>query len=744
MFKKISLIFLLYAFFSVQSLSETLKEIKVNGNDRVSTSTIINFTNLKLDSIIMEDDLNDTLKLLYETNFFEDINFSFKDGLLIIDVIEHPIIQEIKIEGVKAKNLINELKDSISLKDKSPLVKINITNDVNTILNIFKQSGHYFVKVNPLIEKNSNNTVNLIFEIDKGDKATIDQINFIGNKIFKSSKLLSVITSEEDRFWKFISNKKFINLERIRLDKRLLLNFYREKGYYNVEIRDAYTKIFNDKNFVLTFNIDAGKKYYFGNFELNLPNDFDEKKFSNLYKTFKALKSERYNFNLIENILDEIEQISLIQNYEFIDANITENVVDDKINFIIDIVETPKKFVKRIDIFGNNITSEEFIRDNFQIDEGDPFNQILFNKSLNNLRSKGLFKSVNSKIVDDKNEFQILEINIEEKPTGEITAAAGYGTNGSTVSVGIKENNFKGKGIRLSTALSLSEESVKGSFEFTHPNFAYSDRELSTALESTSTDKLSEYGYESNLNAISIGTRYEQFNNLFFSPRVSIMSEEINVTSSASDAYKKQEGSYFDANLSYGLEYDLRNSRYQPTDGYISSWYQTLPFLSDDQALFNSYQLTKYSELVDNMVLSSGFMIKTVNSLSDKDVRVSKRLYIPSSRLRGFEAGKVGPKDGNDYVGGNYVSTLNFSSTIPYLFQTVEELDVKLFFDAGNVWGVDYSSSLDDKNKIRSSTGIAMELLTPVGPLSFSFAQVLSKASSDKTETFRFQLGTTF
>ena len=222
------------------------------------------------------------------------------------------------------------------------------------------------------------------------------------------------------------------------------------------------------------------------------------------------------------------------------------------------------------------------------------------------------------------------------------------------------------------------------------------------------------------------------------------MSEEINVTSSASDAYKKQEGSYFDANLSYGLEYDLRNSRYQPTDGYISSWYQTLPFLSDDQALFNSYQLTKYSELVDNMVLSSGFMIKTVNSLSDKDVRVSKRLYIPSSRLRGFEAGKVGPKDGNDYVGGNYVSTLNFSSTIPYLFQTVEELDVKLFFDAGNVWGVDYSSSLDDKNKIRSSTGIAMELLTPVGPLSFSFAQALSKASSDKTETFRFQLGTTF
>ena len=144
------------------------------------------------------------------------------------------------------------------------------------------------------------------------------------------------------------------------------------------------------------------------------------------------------------------------------------------------------------------------------------------------------------------------------------------------------------------------------------------------------------------------------------------------------------------------------------------------------------------------MVISSGFLIKAVNSLSNDDVRVSKRLYAPSKRLRGFQSGAVGPKDGNDYVGGNYLATINTSSTVPFVLQTLESVDLKVFLDIGNVWGVDYSSAVDDSNKFRSSSGVALEILTPVGPLSFSFAEAITKASTDKTESFRFQLGTTF
>lgn len=744
MFKKFLFFFLILIICPFSVFAEILKEIKVSGNDRLSSATIINFSELDLGKNISENDLNNSVKKLYDTNFFKNINFTINDGILNIDVIELPIIQEIIFNGIKANKVKEQLKDLISLKEKGPLVDSSISNDKNKILNSFKTSGYYFVNVATKIEKNLNNSVNLIFDIERGDRASIKKIEFIGDKIFKNRKLLSIITSEEDKFWKFISNKKFIDPNRVNLDKRLLLNFYLENGYYKAKVIDSYSKIINNKDFILTFNIDAGIKYYFGDFKLNLPEDFNEEKFSDLKEKFQNISEQKYNIKFIEDILDQIEIISLNENYEFIDANISENVINNKVNFVINISDTKKKYVSKIDILGNNLTSEEFIRDNLIVDEGDPFNKILFNKSINNLRSKGIFKSVEAKVLNPDDELQFIQISVEEKPTGEITAGAGYGSDGSSLGFSVSENNFNGKGINLSTSLSLSEDAIKGSFGFTHPNFAYSDRALSTSIESTSTDKISDFGYKSSLNKFSLGTRYEQFDNLFFSPSFSISDEKIKVTSDASSAYQKQKGTYFDTSFAYGLNFDKRNSSFQPTEGFISSWNQEIPIVSDDQALYNSYNFSNYSELFDDVVLSSSFLIRSINSLSDKDVRVSKRLYIPSSRLRGFASGKVGPKDGNDFIGGNYVSSFNMSSTVPYLFQTLENIDLKLFFDAGSVWGVDYSNSINDSGKIRSSTGLAVDLLTPVGPLSFSFAQPLSKESTDQTETFKFQLGTTF
>ena len=476
-----------------------------------------------------------------------------------------------------------------------------------------------------------------------------------------------------------------------------------------------------------------------------MPSDFDPNKFNDLNKIFKKLKDEKYSYRNIEKILDEIEAIALFENYEFINANVIETVADNKVNFIFEIEESEKVFVNKINILGNNITAEEYIRNILIVDEGDPFNKILHNKSINKLRSKGMFRKVKSKIIDtDEAGLKNIELTIEEKPTGEIMAGAGYGSDGSTFSVGIKENNFNGKGITLESNLRLSEESIKGNLNYRHPNFRYSDRALLTSLDITETDKLSDFGYKSSLNSISLGTSYEQFENTFFSPRLSISNESLETTSDASAAYKKQEGSYFDTSFSYGLSLDKRNSAYQPTTGFYSNWYQQLPIVSENQTIVNGYIITGYKELADDMIISTGIYTRAVNSLSNDDVRVSKRLYVPSSRLRGFESGKVGPKDGDDHVGGNYVVTFNTSSTIPYVLQTQENMDLKLFFDAGNVWGVDYSSSLDDSDTIRSSTGVALEITTPIGPLSFSFAQVLSKASTDKTETFKFQLGTTF
>ena len=728
------------------SVSEIVKNFKIEGNVRVSNSTIINFSEVKKNADLSPNDFNKVLKNLYLTNFFEDVSLNLENGILTIKVKEYPIVQSIVFNGIKAKKFKEELYDKISLKEKNPYNKLLLKSDLNLIKNIFKRSGYYFVEIKLDEKINDNNTVDLIYNVEMGNKALIKKINFIGDKKYKDRKLHSVITSEEAKFWKFISKGKYLDESRIDLDKRLLKNFYLNKGFYNVVIENAFSQLVNDEYFELTYNINAGNKLKFNEFNLIIAEDFEEKKFSKIIKVFDKLKNEYYSLRKIEKLLDTIDQITLTENYDFIDAVVDEEVIDGKkLNMTFTIKESEKFYVERINIMGNHITQENYIRNQLIVDEGDPFNKILHNKSINELKGKGIFGNVTSDIKDGtKDNQKIIDIVISEKATGEISAGAGYGSEGSTFGFAVAENNFRGKGINLNASLQLSEEKVKGMFSYTHPNFNYSDRALTTSVQSSTTDKLSDYGYKSSLNSLSLGTRYEQYENLFFSPRLSIGSEKLETTSSASSNLKKQEGSYFDTSLLYSFSYDKRNQSYRPTSGYLSRFTQSLPIVADGSPILNGYELNTYKEVVDDMVVSLSLYGRAINSLTDDDVRISKRLYLPSKKLRGFESGKIGPKDSSDYIGGNYATAVNAATTVPYVFQTLETIDMKMFIDAANVWGVDYSDTIDDSNKVRSSVGVAIDWFTVIGPLNFSLAQPVTKAGSDKTEKFRFQIGTTF
>ena len=737
--------FLIFCLSASPLLSKNYKEILINGNKRISNGTIMVFSDIKKDIDIDENSLNLILKNLYKTGFFKTVSVKLENNLLIIDVSENPIIQSVIIKGLKTVKLTESIKESLILRDRSSFNKVSAKADELSILDILKKNGYYFSTLKSFTEDISDNRINLTYEINTGNKAKIKKISFIGDKYFKDSKLINVIVSEEYKFWKFLSGKKFLNESLIYFDTQLLENFYKNKGFYNIKIESSFANYLGRDQFEIIYNISSGKKFLFNVLSLNLPLDYDLEHFSDLKGIFKKLKNENYSLSTIDKILKEIDKITLNEQYEFLTATVEEEINGNLINLVFNIKESEKFYVERVNIFGNNVTQEEFIRNQLIVDEGDPFNVLLHNKSLNNLKSKGIFGSAESKIRDgSENGQKIIDITITEKPTGEISAGAGYGSSGSTLSFGIKENNFNGKGINLNTNLSITEESIKGMLAYTHPNFAYSDRSLTTSLQSTVTDKEKDYGYKSSLNSISLGTGYEQYKDLYFYPSISIAGESLTTTANASANYKKQEGSYFDTLFNYSITYDKRNSRYQPTDGFKSTWLQNLPILADNSTILNGYDITSYKEIIDDMVFTAGFYSRAINSIGDKDVRVSKRLFIPNTKLHGFEPGKVGPKDGTDYVGGNYITTFNTSTTVPYLLQTLETVDLKLFFDAANVWGVDYSSSVDDSNKIRSAFGAVVEVLTPIGPLSFSLSQPITKAAGDKTETFRFQLGTTF
>ena len=724
--------------------SEIVKKIEINGNNRISDQTILMFSKISENQNIEDSDVNSVLKNLYESSFFKDVKVNFTDSILQINVIENPIIYNIELKGIKSKSFTKTITENIKLKERSSYIETLVAEDKNRISSILRNSGYFFSEVSILKEDVGDNKLNLIINVELGKKAKIKKISFIGDKKFKNRKLNNIIVSEEYKFWKFLSGKKYLNENTINLDLRLLKNFYLNNGYYNVLINSSFARLIDNDEFELIYNISANEKVFFGDLSLILPTDYDNQNFKNIEILFNDLKNTKYSINKIDKILEEIDEVVLDEQYESVEALVEEQLVNNQLNLKFVVNETEKIFIERINIFGNNITSENVIRNQLLIDEGDPFNKILEAKSINNIKSLNFFRKVSSEIVtNEENKTKEINILVEEKPTGEIMAGAGFGTSGASFLFGVKENNFLGKGLSIDSELNFGTESIKGKISIDNPNYKNSDKSVNFSLMATEIDRLTSSGYKTNKTGFSLGSRFEYYDDFFLSIGTSTFYEELETDSTASATQKTQEGNYFDTFLKLDFNYDKRNQKFQTTKGYRSIYSIDLPLVSETYSLINSYNYKYYTELFENNVSSFSFLFEAANSINEKNVKLSERLYLSSSKLRGFEVGKVGPKDGDDYIGGNFVSSINFSTTLPQVLPNYENADFLIFLDMANIWGVDYNSSLDN-NEIRSSIGVAVDWFTPVGPLNFSLAQPLSKSNNDTTETFRFNLGTTF
>ncbi len=731
--------------FCTTAYPEIIKKIEISGNDRISDQTIIMFSTVNEGDDINQKKVNQILKDLYETNFFDNVSVKIENNLLTISVVELPIVNNINVVGVKAKKYKDEILKNLILKSRQSYNEFLLTKEVNSIKLFLKNFGFYFANVEPQVKEVDNNMVDINYKIDLGEKARIKKITFLGDKIYKDRKLRAIIVSEEYKIWKFISGKKFLNEDLINIDKRLLKNFYLNSGYYNVQINSSFAKLVNKNEFELIYNIDPKEKVFFNDLKINFPEDFNKSNFENLSKKLENLKDKPYSINAVEEILEEIDIITTREEFKTVIAELDEEIIENKLNINFTIDEGDKFIVEKINIFGNNITNENVIRNQLEIDEGDPFNLILAKKSENNIKSLNFFKNVEAKVEDGtKQNSKVINIRVQEKPTGEISAGAGVGTAGGTVAAGVKENNYLGRGLAVEASATITSDTLKGIFAVSNPNYKNTDKSIFFNIQATEIDRLKENGYKTNKTGFAIGTDFELLNDLEFGISNSNYYEKIDANDSASARRKSQEGSYWDTFVKLNFFYDKRNQKFKTTDGFFSNYSIDLPLLSDNNTLTNSYDYKIYKELYENNISSFGFFLKTANSISGDDIKLSERLTIPSRKLRGFERNKVGPKEGSDFIGGNYVTSVNLATTLPQLFPNLQNLDTSIFLDAANVWGVDYDSSIDDGNKLRSSVGIAVDWYTMIGPLSFSLTEVLTKKETDIEESFRFNIGTTF
>ena len=441
--------------------------------------------------------------------------------------------------------------------------------------------------------------------------------------------------------------------------------------------------------------------------------------------------------------MSKIDQIIDNNQLQFVQHSVSETLDKDGIDILFKIFEGRKIQIERVNIVGNTVTNDSVIRSELLVDEGDPYSDIKVEQSISRLKARNIFKKVEYKLNDGSSkDLKVMEIKVEEKPTGEIAAGAGVGTEGTSFQFSLTENNYLGKGLNVDLSLNVSEHAIRGGLSIKEPNFRNSGNQVWSGLTNTQTDR-SDSGYKNTLTKFDLGTKFEHLTNLYVSPNITLAFDELKVTADASSSMKKQAGNFTELTFGYGIEKDNRDRPWMPTSGSVVSFHQGLPLYSDQASIYNAIYYTKYHLFTEDVIGALKFYGANIIAVED-DVRLSKRLHIPSRRLRGFESHKVGPKDGADYVGGNYATALNFEAALPNLLPESTQTDIAIFMDMGNLWGVDYDSSINNSNGIRSSVGVTSNVYTAIGPLSFIFAKPITEVSTDTTQTFRFQIGTSF
>ena len=741
-------ILFLYFFYLTSVFAVEIKksDIKIIGNQSISKETVLNYANSKKE-ILNTDDLSIFQKKLFETNFFSKVDVKISGNEVIVHLSENPIVEYLVITGLeKNQDLIKRVEKVITLKENNIFSEFLLNNDIKSIYELLSAEGYFKSTVEYKVNQIKNNKVNIFLDIKLNQKFFVKNIFFIGDKKISTSDLKSIISTTEKSWLDLFGNSSVPSVDRINFDISSLKNFYLSKGYYDVQISNGSIDIV-EKNMVnITFVINAGDMYVFdkiiiNNKSVSLKNE--DLLFFN--KKTKSIEGNNYSPNSIGNLLKTFNDY-FSQNNILLKTDYSLNKLSPaKISLTFNISDVnEKRLISNIKVNGNEITEETVIRNAIFFSEGDVFNSFNISRSLDSLKSLNIFKKVNIDTKDEENTKNInVNISVEEKPTGEISAGAGVGTAGAVISFMLKESNLFGKGINSDISLSLGTEKVLGRVGLSDPNYNNKGNSLKGSLY------ISQYNYDNSkydnkVIGSDISTSYEVFKDITLETGFSADLDSIDVQSGASELIKSRDGNYTTTKLFYNVYQDKRNRKYQPTSGYTAGFGQGLAtLLSDVPYITNSIFGSVYNEFADGFLGTFKYKVKSINSFGDKDIKLSDRIFLSGSELRGFTPRGTGPTVGNDHVGGNYSYSTSVATTVPNGLPDSWGTKSNIFFDAANVWGTDFSGALDN-NKIKSSFGVGAEWVSPLGPLSVTYSVPVSKDSTDSIENFTFRIGGIF
>jgi outer membrane protein insertion porin family len=690
------------------------------------------------------------LKSLFATGLFADVTIRREADALIIRVVENPIINRVAFEG--NQRIEDEtLEAEVQLRPRVVYTRTRVQSDVQRIIEIYRRSGRFAANVEPKVIQLPQNRVDLVFEIDEGPLTGIRRINFVGNRKFSDSTLRDEIQTRESAWWRFFSTDDTYDPDRLTFDRELLRKFYLSEGYADFRVVSAVAELTSDReDFYITFTLEEGERYQFGAIDVDSRlRDLDGSELMPLVTVFEG---DWYNADDVEDTIQELTDAVGNLGYAFVDIRprLARDREARRVDVIFQIDEGPKVYVQRIDIVGNVRTLDKVIRREFRLVEGDAFNAAKIRRSQQAIRNLGFFQSVEVGTTQGEEPDQsILTVEVEEQSTGELSFGAGISTlDGLLGEVSIQERNLLGRGQNLRLAFTLSSRRQELDLSFTEPYFLGRNVSAGFDVFSKTLDLQRESSFDQDSVGFGLRSSYPVTDNLRHFLDYSLRRDEISdVDESASRLIREQEGSATTSSVGQTFEYDTRDNRVDPSEGFVLRLSQDLAGLGGDVRYFrNTVRYGNYwpvaGDWVASLLLRQGYIVGL-----DQDVRINDRFFLGGNSLRGFETAGVGPRDvvTGDALGGNLFYSGTIELSIPLNLTDAFDIRGKLFSDAGSLTTIDDDGpEIADVGSVRVSVGVGLAYKSPLGPIRVDFAQAVLKESFDETEIFRFSFGTRF
>ena len=752
-FKILSLLFFIFIFsinfVYAQNSNDIISDIKIEGNQRVELDTIYSYLKVSKGENFDIDKLNNSLKNLYSTGFFSDVNIMRDNSIVIIKVVENPIINRVVFEG--NNEIENDvLASEVSLKSRNLFTRTKIQEDVQRILSLYRNEGSLSTTVKPNIISLDQNRVDIVFEINEGENTVINSITFNGNKNFSDRRLRDIIITRQTRWYSILSSNDKYDPQQIQVDENLLRKFYKDNGYADVSIEPAVAQLDREKDgFNIIYSIDEGKKYVYGDIEIS--SNISEIDIDIIKIGLKIEEGDVYSAGKIENTIKIINKLVIEQGFPFTETFPEVDRVENTNNLsvLFRINQADKKYVDRIIIRGNERTLDKVIRRNIRLAEGDAYVSSLLARSKTLITNLGFFAKVDlTENSTAKQGTTDIIVDVQETSTGELSFGGGYSSQvGGLLNIGVSERNFMGKGQRISLVSKFSEREADYTFSFSEPYFLNRDLYASTNLYNNKID-YKESSYELSRQGFNLSGNFTLDEFIRQSLRYSLEVRDLNPRSGASASIISEKGETVLSELSTSINIDTTDNRNMPTEGYSLAIASSFAGLGGDKEFLRINNNANYYKSFndESIILDVGYDAGVIIGL-DQDILISDRYFLGGNSFRGFDQSGLGPRDSNnsDSLGGNLFYTGSIKAS--FGIGLPPELGVKgnWFATAGSLTGIDKSSvSYNDDASIRLSSGVGISWNSPFGPISIIFSQAILKEDYDRTESVSFGIGQKF